>query len=126
MSAPNLIWWFPLILVQLLTNWTCCSLSVRGQLHRATPKPSPKLEITRPCPLFAGAPPYPLIASGPSWKEPSPAVLGSSVFAHGMPKSVIGVPPSGFCVCGLYLNQPNRKSVNSELLKVFVKPVARL
>ena len=38
----------------------------------------------------------PLRGSLPNWKEPRPAVLGSSVFALGIPKSVIGVPPSGF------------------------------
>ena len=65
------------------------------------------------------------MSSFPSWNEPDPAVFGPSVFALGIPKSDMGVPPSGFCVCGLYLNHPKRKSV-SELLKVFVKPVARL
>src|SRR6266700_1785217 len=126
MSAPNLIWWLPFIFVQLLTNWNCCSLSVSGQLQRATPKPSPKLEIAWPWLPFAGAPPSPLMGSGPSKNAPRPAVLGSLVLAPGIPKVVIGVPLSGFEACGLYLKYPNRKSVNREVLRVLVKPVDRL
>src|SRR5229473_4090779 len=44
MSAPNLMVWLPWVRVQLLTNWNCCSLSVSGQLQRATLRPLPKLE----------------------------------------------------------------------------------
>src|SRR6267154_5967428 len=125
MSAPNLIMWFPLILVQLFTNWNCCSLSVSGQLQRATPKPSPKIEITQPWPPLLVVQFWPLIGSEPRRNAPSPAVLGSLVFALGIPKLVIGEPPSGFWVCWLYLKYPNRKSVSNELLSVFVKPLAR-
>src|SRR5579864_6405911 len=110
MSAPTLMMWLPLVLVQLLTNWTCCSLSNNGQLQRAGPSPSPKLETTQPALPLLAAQPWPTIGSPPNEKKPNPAVLGSLVFAPGIPKSVIGVPPSGFAVTGLYLNQPKRKS----------------
>src|SRR5882757_3469163 len=98
MSAPNLMMWLPFVLVQLLTNWTCCSLSVRGQLHRATPRPSPKLDTTQPAPPLLGAQASPLSDPGEPARlnKPKPPVFGSSVFAPGIPKSVMGVPPSGF------------------------------
>src|SRR2546422_292974 len=110
MSAPNLNWWLLCILVQLLTNWNCCSLSINGQLQRPTFNPSPKLEI------------------GPTfWKLGSPEVNKSPKFTLGMPSAVAASEPSsGLCVVGLYLKYPNRKSVNRDALKVLVKPVARL
>src|SRR6266403_2136877 len=118
--------WLPFVLVQLFTNWTCCSLSVSGQLQRAGPRPSPKLEITQPLPLSLSVQPWPTIGSPPKEKKPKPAVFGSSVLAPGIPKSVMGVPPSGFLVVGLYLNQPKRTSVSHVLLSVLVTPRAKL
>src|SRR6516162_9613986 len=127
MSAPNLIWWLPLTWVQLLTNWNCCSLSVSGQLQRATPSPSPKLETTKPLLPELGAPFSPLRGSAPSKKAPRPFVLGSpGMLAPGIPKPVIGVPLSGLLVTGLYLKYPNRKSVSQLVVSVLLKPVARL
>src|ERR1700686_1662276 len=126
MSPPTLMMWLPLVLVQLLTNWSCCSLSVSGQLQRAGPRPSPKLETTQPAPPLLAVQPWPTIGSPPKEKKPKPAVLGSLVFAPGIPNAVMGVPASGFAVIGLYLNQPKRTSVNNELLSVLVIPVDRL
>src|SRR5438552_3861816 len=94
------------------------SFSVRGQLHRPTPRPSPKLDMASALPLF-GAPLSPVEGSAPSRNSPKPLVLGSfGLFALGIPKAVMGVPLSGFWVCGLYLNQPKRTSVSNELLMV--------
>src|SRR5579862_5643590 len=113
--------------VQLLTNWNCCSLSVRGQLQRATPRPSPKLEITQPLLPALLVQFWPLSGSGPSRKAPSPLVLGSpGILAPGIPSAVIGVPLSAFCVWGLYLKYPNRKSVSQVVEMVLLNPVARL
>src|SRR6266702_66531 len=91
MSAPNLMLWFPWTRVQLLTNWNCCSLSVSGQLHRATLRPLPKFENV------------PLLASPPllNRKPDSPPVVGRPlipvaqrvfarvlvVFRHGNPRA---------------------------------------
>ena len=95
MSAPNLYWWLPTTFVQLLTNWNCCSLSVSGQLQRATFKPSPKFEVMLPPPLFAAA----VIK-----KAARPEVAVFPRFMFGMPNVFIGlVPSSGLCVWGLYL-----------------------
>src|SRR5579863_3532961 len=98
MSAPALKMWLPFVFVQLLTNWNWSSFSVKGQLQRATPRPSPKLEIASAPPLLLGAPPSPVDASDPRMNEPKPAVLGSLVLALGIPKVVMGVPPSGLWV----------------------------
>src|SRR4029077_18523640 len=118
--------WLPFVLVQLFTNWTCCSLSVSGQLPRAGPRPSPKLETTQPSPLLLSVQPWPTIGSPPKEKKPRPLVFGSGVLAPGIPKAFIGCPPSGFCVIGLYLNQPKRTSVSNVLLIVLVSPVDKL
>src|ERR1700688_308811 len=126
MSPPTLMMWVPLVLVQLLTNWSCCSLSVSGQLQRAGPRPSPKLETTQPSPLLLSVQPWPTIGSPPKEKKPKPAVFGSLVFAPGIPNAVMGVPPSGFFVIGLYLNQPKRMSVSNVLLIVLVNPLDKL
>src|SRR5215472_1103109 len=112
MSPPTFTMWLRIVLVQLFTNWTCCSLSVNGQLQRAGPRPSPKLETTQPAPPLFAVQPCPTIGSPPKEKKPKPAVLGSLVFAPGIPKSDMGVPPSGLAVTGLYLNQPKRKSIS--------------
>src|ERR1700730_7548761 len=118
--------WLPFVLVQLFTNWTSCSLSVSGQLQRATPRPSPKLEIMQPLPPSLSVQPWPTIGSPPKEKKPRPAVFGSLVLAPGIPNAVMGVPPSGFFVIGLYLNQPKRTSVSNVLLIVLVSPVDKL
>src|SRR5579872_2272863 len=118
MSAPNLNWWLPLILVMFPTHWNCCSRSMRGQLQRATPRPSPKFDSFDPV-LF----PAELTMSN----SPRPDVKLSPMFALGIPKFVIAVvPASGLFVIGLYLNQPNRKSPSSVELKVLVAPIAKL
>src|ERR1700731_2250636 len=127
MSPPNLIMWLPLVLVQLFTNWTCCSLSVSGQLQRAGPRPSPKLEITQPSPPLLSVQPWPTMGSPPREKKPRPAVFGSlGLLAPGIPNAVMGAPPSGFFVIGLYLNQPKRTSVSKVLLIVLVSPLDKL
>ena len=100
------------------THWNCCSLSIRGQLQRATPNPSPKfdrfVDVLLP------------LASTMS-NSPNPEVKLSPKFALGMPKEVIGVvPPSGLFVTGLYLKYPKRKSPSKLELKVFVTPAAKL
>src|SRR6266481_9140264 len=114
MSAPNLMVWLPWVRVQLLTNWNCCSLSVRGQLQRATLRPLPKLENT-PLPVS------PLLLKK---KADNPPVVGRPlipeahcvfatvlvVFRHGYPRATMdAVPWSGYAVCGLYLKYPKRK-----------------
>src|SRR6266404_3428918 len=126
MSPPNLIMWLPFVLVQLFTNWTCCSLSVSGQLQRAGPRPSPKLETTQPLPPSLSVQPWPTIGSPPKEKKPKPSVFGSDVLAPGIPKAVMGWPPSGFFVIGLYLNHPKRTSVSNVLLIDLVSPVDKL
>src|ERR1700687_771947 len=118
--------WLPFVLVQLFTNWNCCSLSVSGQLQRAGPRPSPKLEIRQPLPPSLSVQPWPEIGSPPKEKKPRPAVFGSLVLAPGIPNAVMGVPPSGFFVIGLYLNHPKQTSVSKVLLLVFVSPVDKL
>src|SRR5437868_831709 len=100
----------------LATHWNCCSLSISGQLQRATPSPSPKLVPEAPEPLV------------PSMSNsPNPEVKLSPRFAFGMPKFVIAlVPASGLSVTGLYLKYPKRKSPNNDELNVLVTPVAKL
>src|ERR1700676_152427 len=105
--------WLPFVLVQLFTNWTCCSLSVSEQLQRAGPGPSPKLEITQPSPLLLSVHPWPTIGSPPKEKKPRPAVFGSLVLAPGIPNAVMGLPPSVFLVFGFFLNTPNGTSVRN-------------
>src|SRR5882672_2374942 len=95
MSAPNLMVWLPWVRVQLLTNWNCCSLSVSGQLQRATLRPLPKLEN------------MPLLVSPPLLKKKAdnPPVVGRPlipvahcvfgivvllVFRHGNPRVSMG------------------------------------
>src|SRR5712664_280773 len=116
MSAPNLNWWLPLIFVQLLTTWNCCSLSVSGQLQRPTFKPSPKPEFE------PFAKPFP-----PKKNEDKPVVSGVPWFNPGIPNPFIGVlPASEYAVCGLYLKYPKRRSVNSVAPSALSKPVAKL
>src|SRR6185369_4479163 len=112
MSAPNFHWWLPSTLVQLFTNWNCCSLSTKGQLQRPTFKPSPKFDH--------GVPVW-------NWKLGKPDVNTSPKFTFGIPNAVAAsTPSSGLCVVGLYLNQPNRKSVNKVELNTLSKPAAKL
>src|SRR5580704_11523076 len=122
MSAPNLMVWLPLILVQLVTHWNCCSLSVSGQLQRPTPNPSPQLTVEAPL----KNPPFADEADG-VWfrrKPPHPEVVAAvlpGIFALGIPAEVIGVAPtSGFDATGLYLKYPKRKSAILEKLNVLV------
>src|SRR5216683_2387027 len=94
--------WLPWTRVQLLTNWNCCSLSVSGQLQRATLRPFPKLENTPPTPLSTLA-----VSALPSLlnrKPDSPPVVGRPVipvahlvfgrllvlFRHGNPSASMG------------------------------------
>src|SRR4029453_2138423 len=125
MSAPNLIVWLPCILVQLLTNWNCCSLSVSGQLQRPILRPSPKEERV-PLPEPVG-PPFKV-----NWNPESPPVTGGPTipgpeFNPGNPSVSIGESlASEYAVCGLYLKYPKRKSVSHLLPIALVKPVARL
>src|SRR5260370_30000544 len=93
MSAPNLMLWLPWTRVQLLTNWNCCSLSVSGQLQRATLRPLPKFDVTPPLPTSA-------LPSLLNRKPDSPPVVGKPlipvaqrvfarllvVFRHGNPR----------------------------------------
>src|SRR5215468_10390791 len=117
MSAPNLIVWLPCDLVQLLTNCTCCSLSVSGQLQRPIFRPSPK-GVNPPVPLKS-IPANPPVMGGPTMPGP--------LFRPGTPKPSIGdALASEYAVCGLYLNQPKRKSVSHLVPRGFVKPAARL
>src|SRR6266568_5507289 len=109
MSAPNLIWWFPWIRVQLLTTWNWSSFSVSGQLQRPTFKPSPKDPESAPAALL----PVPLLKPfPPKWNRDKPPVSGVLRFRPVIPHVVIGVVfPSEYAVCGLYRNQPKRRSV---------------
>jgi len=66
-------------------------------------------------------------------KAGRPEVAMSPKFTFGMPKPpeeiaalVMLLPSSDLCVCGLYLNQPKRKSAISVGLNVFVTPDAKL
>src|SRR5580704_96404 len=97
MSAPNLRVWLPWVRVQLLTNWNCCSLSVSGQLHRATLRPLPKFEnvplVVSPELLKKKAdnPPVvgrPLIPVAQFVFGNLPA--GLTVFRHGNPRASMG------------------------------------
>src|SRR6266446_1859236 len=97
MSAPNLMVWLPWVRVQLFTNWNCCSLSVSGQLQRATLRPLPKFE-NMPGPPLSALPPL-LIR-----KPDNPPVVGRPlipvaqlvfgrvlvVFRHGNPRASMG------------------------------------
>src|SRR5580765_544770 len=126
MSAPNLIVWLPSVLVQLFTNWNCCSLSVSGQLQRPIFKPSPN-GVKPPVPPKS-MPARPPVVGGPTipWAQLVPAAL-LLLFRHGTPNPSIGEAlASEYAVCGLYLKYPNRKSVNHFVPMGFVKPVARL
>src|SRR5581483_10308489 len=97
-----------------MTNWNCCSLSIKGQLQRAIPNPSPNVGHW---PLL-----FPLKSN-----SPQPDVNLSPKFAFGIPTSVMGgFPSSGLCVIGLYLKYPKRKSASNVGLKVLVTPVAKL
>src|SRR6266849_9561887 len=109
--------WLPWVRVQLFTNWNCCSLSVSGQLQRPIFKPSPK-GVNPPVPPKS-MPAKPPVVGGPTTPGP--------LFKPGTPNPSIGEAlASEYAVCGLYLNQPNRKSVNHVGPMGFVKPVARL
>src|ERR1700727_1544578 len=102
----------------LPTHWNCRSRSTSGQLQRATPNPSPKLErfveVLLPLELSMS-------------NSPSPEVKLSPRFACGIPKAVIAATPaSGLLVSGLYWKYPKRKSASKVELIVFVAPTARL
>src|ERR1700722_12997621 len=100
------------------TNWNCRSRSISGQLQRATPSPSPKLERLADVLL-----PLELSISN----SPKPEVKLSPRLALGMPKAVIAATPaSGLLVSGLYWKYPKRKSPSSVELKVLVVPTAKL
>src|SRR5467141_2823502 len=97
MSAPNLRVWLPWERVQLLTNWNCCSLSVSGQLQRATLRPFPKFENMPPLPtsalpsLLNRKPDNPPVVGRPLIPEAQFvfAILpvGLLVFRHGNPRA---------------------------------------
>src|SRR6267142_4348230 len=109
--------WLPVILVQLLTNWYWCSFSISGQLHRDGSRPSPKsvnvlLLLSPVSHTNAGRPP---VEESPGRFRPrSPKASAAATFA------------SGLIECGLYLNQPKRKSVSSVVLIALSNPAARL
>src|SRR5580765_7954160 len=96
MSAPNLMVWLPCVRVQLLTNWNCCSLSVSGQLQRATLRPLPKFEnmpFDESPPLLNRKPDNPPVVGGPEISGEGQLVFASvlDVFRHGNPRASIGV-----------------------------------
>src|SRR5712692_7066836 len=126
MSAPNLIWWFPWMRVQLLTTWNWSSFSVSGQLQRPTFKPSPKDPESAPATLLV----LPFLKPFPAkWNRDKPPVLEvPGIFKPGMLNNVVigVVPPSEYAVCGLYRNQPKRTSVSNLLPMALSKPVDRL
>src|SRR6266568_5863938 len=129
MSAPNLIWWFPWIRVQLLTTWNWSSFSVNGQLQRPTFKPSPKDPESAPATLL----PVPFLKPFPvKWNRDKPPVVGGPatpgpLFKPGTPKASIGEALlSEKAVCGLYRNQPKRTSVSHFVPIALLKPVAKL
>src|SRR5260370_14989393 len=98
--------WLPLILVQLFTNWYWCSFSMSGQLQRDGSKPSPKSVN----PVF-------LLSPLSQTKAGRPPVDVSLVFSPFSPNAfAAATSASGLIECGLYLNQPNRKSVTSMVL----------
>src|SRR5258708_22443611 len=88
MSAPNLIWWFPRMRVQLFTTWYWSSFSVSGQLQRPTFKPSPKDPESAPAALLN----VPFLKPFPSkWKRDKPPVSGVPRFRPAIPNVFIGV-----------------------------------
>src|SRR5258706_10922315 len=131
MSAPNLMVWLPCVLVQLFTNWNCCSLSVSGQLQRAASKPSPNAKAP-PLLLPTGAftpPLLPLLVNRKPEKPPvvgGPAIPGPELSPGNPSLSMGDWVPSEYAVCGLYLKYPKRKSVSHLTPMGLVKPAAKL